>query len=258
MSEIWQGANNKQELLESIWKQYARLVALVEDFSPEEREKPLSGKLSLKDILAHIADWQAYKLHRIRAAKMGEVLPLRVGDGDIDRENAALYEAHKDRDWSDVWQDFARNHEEMLAEVRSLSESELFDPALAEAVVGIPGDTAAHSIEGDSSNHYWEHANEIEARAAGERGNGQWKLRSWAARSEKWAVESDTRHCDDPTCPFSALPITHRRRYCQHPFFHAHVCVKIGLMADLYVPRSTEESDCTAHLARLRPQVGGA
>ena len=167
MSATWQVANDKQELLEAIEREYTRLVALVDGFAPEERLTPLSGELSLKDIIAHIADWQTYKLSRIRAAQLGEMLPLRVSDGDIDRENAEVYAAHKDRDWADVWQDFTRTHEEMVAEVRSLSESDLFDPARGEAVIGIAGEIAAASIEGDSSNHYWEHANEIEAARAG-------------------------------------------------------------------------------------------
>lgn len=97
---------------------------------------------------------------------MGETLPLRVPDGDYDRVNAEIYDAHKDRDWYDIWQDFTHTHAEMVAEVRALSESDLFDPARAEAILGIPADTAADMIEGNSSNHYWEHANEIEAALA--------------------------------------------------------------------------------------------
>lgn len=164
MGAVWQVANDKRELLAQIEEEHARLVGLVERFTPEERLQPLFDKLSLKDVLAHITDWETYMLHRIRSAALGETLPLRVPDGNYDRVNAEIYLAHKDRDWADVWLDFTRTFEEVLAEVRTLSESELFDPALAEAVIGIPGDTAGSFIAGNSSNHYWEHANEIEAR----------------------------------------------------------------------------------------------
>lgn len=164
MGAIWQEANDKYELLAQIEAQHVRLVALVNTFSPERRLQPLVDKLTLKDLIAHITDWETYMLHRIRSAQLGETLPLRVPDGDFDRVNAEIYAAHKDRDWADVWQDFTRTYEEVVAELRTLSESDLFDPARAEAVVGIPGDTAASFIVSNSSNHYWEHANEIETR----------------------------------------------------------------------------------------------
>jgi hypothetical protein len=102
-------------------------------------------------------------LRRIRAAAAGETLPLRVPDDNYDRVNAEIYAAHKDREWVDIWQDFTRVHEEALAEVRVLRESDLFDASRGEAVVGLAGEPAATFIEGNSSNHYWEHANEIEA-----------------------------------------------------------------------------------------------
>ncbi len=171
MAAIWQDANNKLELLAQIEAEHARFVALIEDFPAEERLLPLFGKMTLKDIVAHVTDWETYMLHRIRSAEMGEVLPLRVPDGDYDRANAEIYELHKDRAWQDVWLDFTRTYEEVVAEVRTLSESDLFDAARADAVIGIPAsgpnDTAAGFIVGNSSNHYWEHANEIEGIRAG-------------------------------------------------------------------------------------------
>jgi hypothetical protein len=163
MSANWQKANDKRELLAQIEHEYARLVALVERFSPEERLQPLVDHLSLKDMIAHITDWESYMLRRIRAAAAGETLPLRVPDDNYDRVNAEIYAAHKDREWVDIWQDFTRVHEEALAEVRVLRESDLFDASRGEAVVGLAGEPAATFIEGNSSNHYWEHANEIEA-----------------------------------------------------------------------------------------------
>lgn len=170
MGDMWQHANDKQQLLDQIASEYARLVALVDRFSDAERVKPLVETNSLKDMLAHITDWETYALRRLRTTAIGESLPLRVPDGDFDRVNAEIYAAHKERDWADVWQDFALTHAEMVAEVRMMSESDLFDPARAEAMLGIPADSAADMIESNSSNHYWEHANEIEAALAARAG----------------------------------------------------------------------------------------
>ena len=157
MGDMWQHANDKQQLLDQIASEYARLVALVDRFSDAERVKPLVETNSLKDMLAHITDWETYALRRLRTTA-------------IDRVNAEIYAAHKERDWADVWQDFALTHAEMVAEVRMMSESDLFDPARAEAILGIPADSAADMIESNSSNHYWEHANEIEAALAARAG----------------------------------------------------------------------------------------
>ena len=171
MGAIWQEANDKPELLAQIEAEHARLVRLIEEFPAEKRLLPLFGKLSLKDIVAHITEWETYALHRIRSAALGEILPLRVPDGNYDRANAEIYAMHKDRVWQDVWLDFTRTYEEVVAEVRTLSEYDLFDADRAGAVVGLPArkpeDTAARFIAGNSSNHYWEHANEIEALRAG-------------------------------------------------------------------------------------------
>ena len=166
MAEEWHEATTKQELLDAIAQEYARLVGLVEQFDADKRTVPLVDALSLKDLIAHITDWEDYALKRLRASALGEVLPLRVPDGDFDRVNAEIYATHKDRAWSDIWLDFARTHEETLAEVAALSEDDLFNPDRQQAVTGLPnraGEAAFGLIEGNSSNHYWEHANEIEA-----------------------------------------------------------------------------------------------
>lgn len=170
MAEEWQNANTKQELLARIKSEHARLVRLVAGFSDDARLQPLSGELSLKDIIAHITDWETNMLLCMRSAAAGETLPPRVPDGNYARMNAEIYASHKERAWDDVWLDFTRTYEEVPAEVSALSESDLFDPARCEAVMGFAAEgentCAADFIASDSANHYWEHANEIEAHAA--------------------------------------------------------------------------------------------
>lgn len=52
------------------------LVALVDRFSDAERVKPLVETNSLKDMLAHITDWETYTLRRLRTTAIGESLPF--------------------------------------------------------------------------------------------------------------------------------------------------------------------------------------
>ncbi len=162
----YQEPTSRQELIEQIHAECAALVELIESIPPEERETPLVDELSVKDLLAHITDWQEYMLRRLRATALGETFPLRVPDGNYDRVNAEIYQTHLRRPWDDIWQDFERIYEETIAEIEQLSEEDLFDPQRAEAVTGIPNHRAVDMIVGNTSGHYWEHRLEIESRRA--------------------------------------------------------------------------------------------
>jgi hypothetical protein len=168
----------KDALLAQIRDEYATFVALVEQLSPAQRLEPISGSLSLKDIVAHISDWEAWMLLRMRSASAGEALPPRAVESgaqlapgstpegafvDIDAVNAAIYERFKDADWQTVWNDFQRTHEESLVELEQMSERDLFDPLRVHAVTGLNEGAAVDMILGNTSEHYREHADELRA-----------------------------------------------------------------------------------------------
>jgi len=171
---------NKNELLQQLHSEYNTLVALLERIPLEQKRVPISGSLSVKDILAHIIDWEAWMLRCIRSAAVGEFLPPRSStvtelapddnpdsatDAVIDAINAEIYERYRDADWETIWDEFRRTHEESVVEIEQMSESDLFDPQRAQAVTGRDFSGAAVDfIIGDTSEHYREHA--IELRAA--------------------------------------------------------------------------------------------
>jgi hypothetical protein len=129
----------------------------------------VSGDLSVKDIVAHISDWEAWMLMRIRSAAAGDMLPPRTMEGsngtvsDIDGINAAIAERFKDADWETVWDDFLRTHEESLVELEQMSERDLFDPLKVREITGLSEGTGVDLITGNTSEHYREHSDELRA-----------------------------------------------------------------------------------------------
>lgn len=164
MTEELANPTTKGELLAQMAEERSALVRLIESLPMAERLTPLVEQLTIKDLVAHITDWEAYILKRIRAAAIGDHLPLRAPDGDWDRVNAEIYIANADRTWEDIWHSFERTSTELRLEVQGLTESDLFDPARAEAVIGIAGDPVVDYVVGNTSGHYREHADDIRAR----------------------------------------------------------------------------------------------
>lgn len=165
---------SKAELIAASRAEYDAFVALVEQIPAEKRLLPLVGDLSLKDIVAHMADWERWMLHRLRSAAAGEFLPPRaVFEGlssggelvqaDLDAVNHMIFERFKDADWHVVWHDFVRTHDESLQEIAQLSESDLFDPQRAMAVAGLREGTVMEMVAGNVTEHYREHADEVRA-----------------------------------------------------------------------------------------------
>lgn len=156
----------KEQLLAQFDSEYAALVALVESVPMPERLTPLVDELSIKDLIAHIQDWQAFVLRRMRLAAAGESLPPRVPDGNYDRVNAEIYAANRDRSWDDIWNEFVQSAATMRAEVERLSDEDLFSAERVKAIMGLPDYRAVDYIVGNTSEHYWEHAQQIRERRA--------------------------------------------------------------------------------------------
>lgn len=159
----------KDELLQQISDEYAALVQLIERIPAERRLEPVAGDLSVKDIVAHITDWEAWMLLRIRSAAAGEALAPRMVESsegmvtDIDGINAAIAERYKDVDWQTVWEDFLRTHEDASGELEQMSERDMFDPLRVREVTGLTEGTGVDLIVSNTSEHYREHFEELSA-----------------------------------------------------------------------------------------------
>lgn len=161
----------KEETLAQIRSEFAAFVELVEQLPAAARLQPIAGTLTVKDIVAHITDWEAWMLLRIRSAAVGEYLPSRdtlITQADpsvsgIDALNAEIYARYKDAEWETVWEDLLRTHEESLVELDLLTDKDLFDPTRSRQVTGIEGEPAIELVFGNTAEHYREHADELRA-----------------------------------------------------------------------------------------------
>ncbi|MGC8958456.1 MAG: DinB family protein [Chloroflexia bacterium] len=101
------------------------LLAAAELVSPEERaSRPVCGVWTLKDVLGHIADWEAYLLVGLRDMAAGR--PPRVGYvPDEEAWNQAHARARRDQPWETVWADFQGVHQALLEVLERMDPADL-------------------------------------------------------------------------------------------------------------------------------------
>ncbi len=120
---------SKQDLLE---RQRAGRVAweeLLRTVPPERREEPgASGKLSVKDVVAHLAAWERHAVERLRAGARGGPPPEHGMDWPTYEHNynERTYERWRYRGWDEVRAEAAASYAEFLATVEVTPEAILF------------------------------------------------------------------------------------------------------------------------------------
>jgi len=122
----------KGALLEEIHAEREKLENLIEPLTPEERAKPgAPGEWSVKDTLAHLAEWEQLLLVWHKAGVRGEIPPLPAEGytwGRMDDLNAAIFEKYRDWTLEDVLAYSRSSYQQVLDTVQEMSEDELFTP----------------------------------------------------------------------------------------------------------------------------------
>ena len=154
----------KSEVIEAIQSERAHLDSLLASMSAEQMcQRVLSGQRSVKDILAHIADWERRCTGWIESGLRGET-PERPEQGyewkDIDALNERIFIENKDRPLHDVQVDSRHAYEQFLGQVQSLSDEDLNDPT---RFAWTQGEPLIPYIAANSYEHYREHAEQIHA-----------------------------------------------------------------------------------------------
>jgi hypothetical protein len=148
-------AKTKDELLESIHATRAQLNQKFSKLTPNQMVWPGSmDNWSVKDILAHLIDWEQRFIGWYKAGQRGEV-PETPAPGfkwsDLPKLNQAGYEKHKDESLEKVLDQYKRSHHEIVKLVEGMSEKEIFDPGYYEWT----GDSALLGfIAANTSSHY--------------------------------------------------------------------------------------------------------
>ncbi|MFO7633516.1 MAG: ClbS/DfsB family four-helix bundle protein [Caldilinea sp.] len=160
----------KNEVVELITEARAALEVVIAETPTDRREEPLSSGLSVKDLLAHITFWERSLLDRLEASATGSdfaALPYEI-DADVDAINARVHAQHRSHSWDVLRFDFEEVHRRMVDAIARLSETDLFDPARTQAIIGVDAHTVVERICAETVEHFVEHTAEIQAWLYGE------------------------------------------------------------------------------------------
>ena len=131
-------AKTKQELVESIQLSYQDLIK----------------KYSVKDILAHLVDWEQRFINWYHAGIDGKT-PETPARGytwrELPRLNQSGYENHKDDPLEDVLQQSQTSYREIFNLIQGMSEEEIFEINYYTWTGRSP---LLHWIAGNTSSHY--------------------------------------------------------------------------------------------------------
>lgn len=122
----------KEELLQAIDVERGKLDQSFKMLSDAEMEQPgACGDWSVKDILAHLVDWEQRGLCWYRAGLQGEVPKLpdeNYNWGQTPELNHAIYLKYKDRSLDEILKLYKDSFKETMAAVDGMTEKELFTP----------------------------------------------------------------------------------------------------------------------------------
>ncbi len=153
----------KREILASIRNERESLEATLGRLSEAQMTQPgVESDWTVKDILAHIVDWERRMVQWVEESLRGEV-PERPAPGmtwdDLDRLNEQTYLANKDRALDDVLAEFHASYQSALGTVEAATEADLIEP---ERFAWRQGDPMWHMVAANTWWHYKEHRETIE------------------------------------------------------------------------------------------------
>ncbi len=156
MTEI----TTKEALLQRARDERRRLEEALNRVTEAEMELPgVTGDWSIKDTLAHIAEWEQQFLGWYRAGRRGEI-PERPDFENIDPFNRTIYEKHADRSLADVCAWFEASYRELVAALKGMTQEELFTMGVYAWTGDYP---LAVYARANADEHYAEHADSIYA-----------------------------------------------------------------------------------------------
>ncbi len=122
-------ARNKTTALQRLETERQRLEQNISGLSPAEMLRPgVVGQWSVKDVLAHLADWEAHMLVWVKAARSGD--PVASPDPGLtwrqwDVFNQRVYERHRNQPLKTVLRYFRATHRKFVAMVEAMPDDEL-------------------------------------------------------------------------------------------------------------------------------------
>jgi hypothetical protein len=155
---------SKATILKRLQAERRRLERNLSALSREEMLEPGAvGAWSVKDVLAHLADWEARMPVWVAAARRGEHFQTPDPDLDwkhVDLVNQRIYEKHRDQPLDAVLAEFRAGHEQFMAMVEAMPEEEILERGRYEftggaAVYDWLQAYAAHDLWGKTKIRAW-------------------------------------------------------------------------------------------------------
>lgn len=133
MSQSYPTPETKDEALSNIREARAELEASFAGLSQETLTGPVTdGGWSIKDHLAHIAEWQRRGLAVIAGKHPADGFGIDRETyeqlADVHAINELLFQRHKDRSLGEVIEDFRSTHQRVEKTIESMSEDDLKRP----------------------------------------------------------------------------------------------------------------------------------
>ena len=147
----------KSKLYDEIYRERDALEATLANLDEVQMIEPtLEGSWSVKDVLAHIVDWEQRMIEWIHASLDGDGPDLSSDWSDevLNQLNQEIYEANKDRELQDVLEHFESSYRQSWEAVKRLTDNDLFDPKRFPWRKGRP---MWYIVEANMSGHYKEH-----------------------------------------------------------------------------------------------------
>jgi hypothetical protein len=123
--------DTKAALLDAIHTERSLLERKFAGLTPEQMVWPGSmDDWSVKDILAHLVDWEQRFIGWYEAGRRGEPVHVPAPGmkwSDLAELNRQVYERHRDRPLEDVLADFRDSYAQILALVEGMSEQEILE-----------------------------------------------------------------------------------------------------------------------------------
>jgi hypothetical protein len=121
---------NKDSVLEKIQTERRRLEKTLSGLSEEQLlETGAVGEWSVKDILAHLVDWEQ-RFESWYDAGLRDEIPEIPAPGlswnELDTLNRQIYEKHRNRDLDDIQTEFHKSYEHVLTKIQAMSEEDIF------------------------------------------------------------------------------------------------------------------------------------
>ena len=124
-------AKTKEHIIRLLQTERRRLKQNLAGFSTEQMDQPgVIGEWSIKDVLAHLADWEAHMPVWVNAARQGDrVAEIEAGLSwtQFDEFNQRIYERHKGQSVDEVLAYFDQVHLGFMEMVDAMPEDEMLE-----------------------------------------------------------------------------------------------------------------------------------